>query len=72
MTPLPDNFFVNKSPSKEAPKAPESIDRKPPCCSLTSFFTVSVIPFNYIPLSSNDFTIFKRSFISSLEITNVV
>ena len=71
-TPLPDKFFVNKSPSKEAPKVPKSIDRKPPFCSLTSFFTVSVIQFNNIPLSSNDFTIFKRSYISSLEIINVV
>ena len=64
ITPMPDYFFVNKSTSKEAPKVPKSIDIKPPFCSLTSFFTFSVIPFNNIPLSSNE--------ISSLEIINVV
>ena len=35
ITPLPNKFFVNSSPSKEAPKVPTSSDRKPPFCSLT-------------------------------------
>lgn len=38
--PLSDNFFVNKSPSKEAPKVPKSMAKKPHFGSLTSFFTV--------------------------------
>ena len=68
ITPLPDKFFVNKLSSKVL----KSIDRKPPFCSLTSFFTVSVIQSTNKPLSSNDFTIFKRSCISPLEIISVV
>ena len=72
ITPLPDKFFVNRSPSKEAPKVPRSIDRKSDFCSLTSFFTVSVIPSNNIPFFSRDLITSKRLFQSSLEIISVV
>ena len=34
---LPHKFFVNRSPSKEAPKVPNNILRNPPLCSLASF-----------------------------------
>ena len=37
LTPLPDKFFVNRSPSKEAPNVPNNILRNPPLCSLASF-----------------------------------
>ena len=37
IVPLPDKFFVNRSPSKEAPKVPNNILRNPPLCSLASF-----------------------------------
>ena len=72
ITPLPDKFFVNTSPSKEAPKVPLSIDRKPPFCSFASFLIVSTTPFNSIPESLRDLTIFKMSFNSSFEIIKVV
>ena len=53
-------------------QVPKSIDKKPPFCFLTSYFTVPVIPSNTVALFSNDFTICKRPCISSLENINVV
>ena len=50
--PLPDKVFVNRSPSKEAPKVPNNIPRNPPLCSLASFLIVSLTPFNSTPESS--------------------
>ena len=44
----------------------------PPFCSFTSFWTVSVTPFNSKPESSRDFTILIISYISLLDITSVV
>ena len=63
ITPFPDKFFVNRSPGGEASKVPRSIDRKPPFCSFASSFIVSLTPFNSIPESSRDLTIFKMLFI---------
>ena len=59
-------------PNKPAQSVPSNILRKPPFCSLTSFFTVSVIPSNNIPPFSRDLITCKRLFKSSLEIINVV
>ena len=47
---------------------PNSILRNPPFCSLALFLIVSLTPFNNIPESSKDLTIFKISFLSSFEI----
>ena len=69
---MPDKFFVHRLPSKEAPKVPRSIDRKPPLCSFASFLIVSLTPFNSTPESSRDLAIFKMSFISSFEIVKVI
>ena len=60
------------SPSKEAPKVPRSIGRKPPFHSFVSSFIVSLTPFNSMPESSSDLAIFKMSFISPFEIIKVV
>ena len=68
ITPLPNNI----SPNKNVTSVPSSILRKPPLCSLASFLIVSQTPFNSIPESSRDLINFKRSSISSFEITKVV
>ena len=68
ITSLPANIF----PNKLTPSVPSNIPRKLPFCSLTSFFTISVIPSNNIPFFSRDLITSKRSFKSSLEIISVV
>ena len=68
ITPLPANIFVNEL----APGVPSNILRKSIFCSLTSFFTVSVIRSNNKPFFSRDLIISKRSFKSSLEFIGVV
>ena len=50
--PFPDNFFVNRSPSKLAPNVPSNILQNPPFCSLVSFLIVFVTTFNKIFESS--------------------
>ena len=72
ITRLLDKFFANRSPSKEAPKVPRRIDRKPPLCSFASFLIVSLTPFNSTPECARDLTIFKMSFVSSFDIIKVV
>ena len=66
--PFPDNTF----PSKEAPRVPRGILKNPPFRSFVSFLIVLVTPFNRISKSSKAWTIFIISFISSVEIFNVV
>ena len=51
---------------------PNMILRNPPFCSLASFWTVLLTPFNNKPESSRDFTILIMSSISSFDIINVV
>ena len=51
---------------------PNMILRNPPFCSLASFWTVLLTPFNNKPESSRDFTILIISSISSVDIINVV
>ena len=69
---MSDKFFVNRSPSKETPKVHRSTDRRAPFCSFASSFIVSLTPFNSIPESSSDLTIFKMPFTSSFEIIKVL
>ena len=72
ITPLPDKFFVNRSPSKEAPKVPNNILRNHTLCSLASCWIVSLAPFSNTPESSRDLTIFKISSVSSFENIEIV
>ena len=58
ITTLPDKFFVNRSPSKEAPNVPNNPLRNPPLCPLASFWIVSLTPFNNTPQSSSDLNYF--------------
>ena len=51
---------------------PNNILRNPPFCFFTSFWTVSVTPFNNKPESSRDFTILIMSSISLFDIISVV
>ena len=62
---------IKRSPNKPAPNVPNNALRNPPFCSFTSFWTVSVTPFNNKPESSRDFTILMMSLISSFDIINV-
>ena len=55
--PLPDNIFLDKL----APNVPNNILRKLPFCYLTSFWIVSLTPFNNKTESSRDLTIFIMS-----------
>ena len=48
--PFPDKF-VNRSPSKLAPKVPNN-KLKPSLCSFVSFLIAFVTPFNKLPESS--------------------
>ena len=50
--PFPDKFFVNRSPSKLAPKVSSNILKNPPFCSFVSFLIVLVAPFDKIFESS--------------------
>ena len=50
--PFPDKCFVNRSPSKLAPKVPSNILKNPPFYSFVSFLIVFVTPFNKIFESS--------------------
>ena len=68
IVPLLVNIFLNKLESK----VPNNIPRNPRFCSLASFVIVSLTPFINKPDYSRDLTIFIISFISSLEIINVV
>ena len=68
IAPLPENRF----PNKLAPKMPNNIPRSPPFYSFASFLIVSLTPFNNKTDSSSDLTIFIISFISSLEVINIV
>ena len=54
------------------PNVPNNALRNPPFCSFTSFWTVSVTPFNNKPELSRDFTILIISSISSFDVINVV
>ena len=63
---------VNRFPYKVAPKVSNNIPRNPPFCCFASFHIVSLMPFINKPDSSSDLTIFMISFISSIEIINVV
>ena len=56
ITPLPASIF----PDKLAPSVPSNILRKPTFCSLTSIFTVSVIPFNNIPFLREIYLLLKN------------
>ena len=47
--PFPDNFFVNRSPSKLAPNVPSNIDNNLPYFPFVSFLIVFVKSFNKIP-----------------------
>ena len=49
LTLFPDKFFVNRSPSKLAPKVPNNILKKPAFCSFVSFLIAFVTPFNKLP-----------------------
>ena len=66
------SFSSWKFPNKLAPNVPNSILRNTPFCSFTSFWTVSVTPFNNRPESSRDFTILIMSYISLFDIISVV
>ena len=50
--PFPDNFFVNRSPSKLAPNVPNIILKIPPFYSYVSFLIVFFTTFNKIFESS--------------------
>ena len=63
---------VNKFRNKLALKVPNHIPRNPPFCSFVSFLIVSLTDFINKSDSSRDLIIFMISFISSLEIINVV
>ena len=64
-------FPVKRFPNKDAPKVPNSINKKPPFCSFVSFLIVLLTPFNKIFESSKTLKIFKTSFISTFEIVKV-
>ena len=59
-------------PEKLAPKVPNNIPKNYRFCYFASFSIALVILFNKIFESSRAWTIFKISFISSLEIVKVV
>ena len=63
---------VNRNPNKVALKVPNNIPRNPPFCSYGSFLIVSLRPFINNPDYSRDSIIFMTSFITSLEIINIV
>ena len=63
---------VKRFPNKLASNVPNNILRYPPFCYFTSFWTVSVIPFNNKPESSRGFTILITSFFSSFDVISVV
>ena len=46
MVRFPDKLFVNRSPSKLAPKVPNNIPKNSLFCSFVSFLLVFVTPFN--------------------------
>ena len=54
---------IKRSRNKLAPNVPNNALRNSPFCSFTSFWTVSVPPFNDKPESSRDFTILTISWI---------
>ena len=68
IAPFPGKRF----PNKVAPNVPNNILRNPPFRSFTSFWTVSVTPFNNKPESLRDFIILIISTISSFDIISVV
>ena len=68
IVPLPVNIF----PDELAPKMPNNIPWNPPFCSFALFLIVLLMPFLNKPDYLRDLTIFMISFISSLEIINVV
>ena len=68
IAPLP----IKRSPYKAAPNASNNALRNPTFCSFTSFWTVSVTPFNNKPESSKDFIILIISLISSFDYISVV
>ena len=63
---------INRLPNKLVRKVPYNIPRNPPFYSFASFFIFSLTPFIDNPFSSRELAIFMISFISSLEIINVV
>ena len=63
---------MKRFPNKLAAKMRNNIPRNPPFCYFVSFIIVSLRPFINKPDSSSDLTIFMISFISSLEIINVM
>ena len=66
-------MLINIFPNNLAPKVPNNIPRNPHFCSFASFLIVSLTLFFINDSgSSRDLTIFIISFISSLEIINVV
>ena len=65
-------FPVKRFPNKLTPNVPNNILKNPPFCYFTSFWTVSVTPFNNKPESSRDFIILIISSISSFDIISVV
>ena len=69
IVPLP----VDRFPNKLVPNVHNNILRNPPFCSFASFLIISLTPFiNKADSLSYYLTIFMISFISSLEIINVV
>ena len=62
----------SRFPDKLGPNIPNNILRDPHFCSFTSFWTVSVTPFNNKPKSSSAWTILIMSFISLFDIISVV
>ena len=63
---------VKRFPNKLAANVPNNILRNAVFCSFTSFYTVSVTPFNDKPESSRDFTILMMPSISSFDIISAL
>ena len=65
-------LLVNRFSNKLTPYVLNNILRNPPFCTYSSFIIVSLTPFINKPDSSNDWTIFIMSFVSSFKIISVV
>ena len=65
-------FSLKRFPNERAPKFPNNIPRNPSFCYFASFLIISFTIFINNPNSLRDSTIFILSFISSLEIINVI
>ena len=63
---------TNRFPNMLASNVPKNILRSPPFCYFAACLIILLTPFVIKPGSSSDLTIFIISFISSLEIINLV